>query len=78
MNEKTTLCMLDAYHASIEKQNVFAVDGKDYPVGEPWRVTYDNSTYGRSVVESEVSEPYKTAIFSVWGDTPTVDDPSVD
>ena len=35
---------------------------------------YSNSTTGRTKVENEVVEPYKSAIFLVWGDDPTVKD----
>lgn len=40
--------------------------------GEIWRKSYINSEKGRAEVESEVAEPHKTTIFTVWGDTPTV------
>lgn len=78
MQEKITLDMLTQNGASLKKQNFATVDSTEYPVGEPWRRAYVNSVSGRTAVENEVAEPYKTAIFSKWGDTPTVDDPSVD
>jgi hypothetical protein len=78
MNEKFTVDMLTSYSVSLKKQNFAMVDGIEYAIGEPWRKAYVNSTSGRAEVESEVSDPYKTAIFAIWGDTPTVDDPSVD
>lgn len=78
MNEKISLDALNQDSVSIKKQQHAAVEGVEYTVGEPWRRAYTNSISGREQVESEVAEPYKTAILSVWGDTPTVDDPSVD
>ena len=72
MNEKITLDMLTQDSVSLKKQNYAIVDGTEYPIGEPWRKAYVNSTNGRAEVEAEVSEPYKTAVFAVWGDTPTV------
>lgn len=77
MTEKVTLDMLTPNGVSLKKQNYAIIDGTEYPIGEPWRKAYANSTSGRAEIE-EVSEPYKTAIFAVWGNTPTVDDPSVD
>jgi hypothetical protein len=78
MNEKITLDMLTADSVSLKKQRYETVDGAEYAIGEPWRRAYVNSALGRAEVEAEISDPYKTAIFAVWGDTPTVDDPSVD
>jgi hypothetical protein len=78
MNEKITLDMLTQDSVSLKKQNFATVDGVEYPIGQPWRRAYINSPSGRLAVESEVTEPYKTAILAVWGDTPTVADPSVD
>lgn len=74
MIEKITLDLLTANSVSIKKQQYALVDGKEYAVGEPWRRAYVNSEKGREQVNTEVIEPYSTAIFAVWGDTPTVDD----
>ena len=70
MQEKITLDELTINSVSLVKQAL--------PEGIPWRRAYVNSVSGRAQVESEVSEPYKTAIFAVWGETPTVDENSVD
>lgn len=78
MNEKISLDMLTQNSVSLKKQNYTTVNGVEYPVGEPWRKAYVNSTSGRAQVTAEVPEPYKTAIFAVWGESPTVDDDSVD
>ncbi len=72
MNEKIYLDMLTQDSVSIKKQNVMTIEGKEYAIGEPWRRAYTNSSSGRTTVEAEVSEPYKTAIFAIWGDIPTV------
>jgi hypothetical protein len=72
MTEKITLDILTENGVSLRKQNYATVDGTEYPIGQPWRRAYINSISGRAKVESEVAEPYKTAIFAVWGDTPTV------
>jgi len=74
MNEKITLDMLTQDGVSLKKQQYATVDGKEYPIGEPWRRAYVNSIQGRAQVQMEVPEPYKSAIFAVWGDAPTVSD----
>ena len=72
MNEKITLDDLTNDSVSLKKQQYTVVDGKEYPIGEPWRRAYVNSVKGRAQVQEEVSEPYKSAIMAVWGDNPTV------
>lgn len=74
MNEKTYLDMLTQDSVSVKKQQFTTVEGVEYPIGQPWRRAYVNSTQGRAEVQAEVSEPYLTAIMAVWGDTPTVAD----
>ena len=76
MNEKITLDMLTQDSVSLKKQQYTTVDGKEYPIGEPWRRAYINSAQGRAQVQSEVPEPYLSAIMAVWGDAPTVEEPS--
>ena len=73
--EKISLDMLTPDSVSVKKQQYVEVNGTEYPIGEPWRRAYVNSTSGRQQVQDEVPEPYRSAIFAVWGDTPTVADP---
>ena len=72
MIEKITLDMLTQDSISLKKQNHTVVDGKEYPIGEPWRRAYVNSVQGREQVQTEVPEPYLSAIMVVWGNSPTV------
>lgn len=44
---------------------------------ERTRKAYDNSPLGRQALIDEVGEPYSTAVFMVWGETPTVQDPEL-
>lgn len=74
MYEKITIDMLTQDGVSIKKQKYVTIDGVDYPVGQPWRRAYANSVSGRQAVQNEVPEPHRTAIFAVWGDTPTVEE----
>mgnify|MGYP000860378665 FL=1 len=72
MVEKIIIDMLNQDSVSIKKQKYIVVDGQEYAVGEPWRRAYINSEKGREQVQTEVPEPYLSAIMTVWGDTPTV------
>lgn len=72
MIEKITLDMLTQNSVSVKKQQYITEDGVEYPVGSPWRRAYVNSVSGRQAVKDEVPEPHRTAIFVVWGDSPTV------
>ena len=72
MIEKIYLDTLTQDSVSIRKQQFTTFDGVEYPIGEPWRRPYVNSISGRAAVQAEVTDPYKTAIMAVWGDTPTV------
>jgi len=74
MQEKITLDMLTQDSVSVKKQQYVKIDGTEYPVGKPWRRAYVNSARGRQQVEEEVPEPYRTAIFEVWGPEPTVEE----
>jgi hypothetical protein len=76
MSEKITLDMLTADGVSLKKQQYTTVNGQEYSIGEPWRRAYVNSTQGRQQVQSEVPEPYKSVIMLMWGNTPTVTDPT--
>ena len=72
MTEKITLDMLTADSVSLKRQQYTTVEGKEYPIGEPWRRAYVNSVQGREQVQSEVSDPYKSVIMLMWGSNPTV------
>jgi hypothetical protein len=76
MVEKITLDMLTQDSVSLKKQQYTIVNGVEYPIGEPWRRAYINSTQGRQQVNVEVPEPYKSVIMLMWGNTPTVTDPT--
>lgn len=76
MTEKITLDMLTQESVSVKKQQYATVEGKEYPIGEPWRRAYANSERGRAQVQAEVPEPHRSAIFAVWGNAPTVTEPT--
>lgn len=66
--EKISLEMLSINNVIILYQTV---DDDGY-VLRNHRVGYDNSITGRKRVSEEVSEPYKSVIFMMWGDESTV------
>lgn len=77
MNEKRKEYILE----SLNKDNVNVVietyinfENEEYKLGR-YRKCYANSPYGRTLVEEELPESYRNAIFEIWGDTPTLEDP---
>lgn len=74
MEEKITLDMLTQDSVSIKKQKYTIIEKVEYLIGEPWRKAYINSIKGRQEIQTELEEKYVTAIFSVWGGTPTIED----
>lgn len=76
MIEKLTLDMLTADSVSVKKQQYTVINNTEYAIGEPWRRAYVNSTQGREQVRGEMPEPYLSAIMAVWGNTPTVTEPT--
>jgi hypothetical protein len=74
--EKITLDMLTPNDVSVMRRQYTAINGVEQPVGEPWRRAYVNSPSGRQQVQDEVPEPYRSAIFAVWGETPTISEVS--
>ena len=74
MIEKITLDMLTQDSVSVKKQHYTMVDGIEYAIGQPHRKAYINSTRGREEIQTELPAAQQNAVFSVWGDTPTVDE----
>lgn len=77
MIEKITLDMLTQDSVSVKKQQYSILNSKEHAIGEPWRRAYVNSASGRQQVENEVTEPYKSAIFMIWGNEPTIPEDSI-
>lgn len=69
MIEKITLDMLNVDSVSVRKTRETEEGDK---IGQPHRKAYVNSEQGRLEVESELLESHRNAIFSVWGNEPTV------
>lgn len=74
MEEKIILDSLNQNSVSIKRQKCITIDGVIYSIGQPSNKGYYNSIQGREEIKKEVSEPYKSAIFSIWGDVPTIEE----
>lgn len=74
MQTKITLDMLTQDSVSVKTQQYSTINGTEYPIGQPHRKAYVNSTSGRAAVQAELPQAQANAIMAVWGDTPTVDD----
>lgn len=74
MIEKYTLDNLNKDSVSVAKQQYINYDGQQYPIGDIWRRGYVNNTNGREQVITDLPQEQQNAIFSIWGDTPTVSD----
>ena len=74
MEYEISIDNLNMYGVSVKKQGYITMEGVTYNVGEPHRKAYSNSVNGRAELQEEVSEPYCSAVMSVWGDEPIVID----
>lgn len=72
MEEKIILDMLAQDSVSVKKQQYTTIDGIEYLIKEPYRKAYVNSANDRIRIQSEVKEPYLSAIMAMWGTTPTI------
>lgn len=72
MTETITIVNLTTDSVSIKRQNMYLVDGVEYAVGNGIYKAYINELNSRNELEAEVPEPYKSAIMSIWGTSPTV------
>ena len=76
MYQKITLDALDEEGVSVKTQQFIEQDGVEYALGSPHRCAYVNSERGRSEITTALEEPYLSAVMAVWGDVPTVTEPS--
>lgn len=76
MIEKYTLDMLTQDSVSVKKQTYIDYMGQQYPIGEPWRRAYMNNVQGRQQIVDELPQAQVNAIMAVWGDAPTVTEPT--
>ena len=68
-----TLDLLNETSVSVKIETYVDLEGKTYLL-ERTRTAYVNSAMDRETIANELPEAYSTAIFSVWGPKPTVED----
>lgn len=76
IKEKITLDMLTTDSVSVLKQQYITVDGADIKVGDNARNAYMNTQSERDRLKNDLPEEYYNAVIAVWGDTPTVAEPT--
>lgn len=77
MSEKKSIYILESLSensVNVVIETYVNFEGEEYKLGR-YRKCYANSPYGRILVEEELPESYRNAIFEIWGDTPTLEDP---
>ena len=68
-----TLDLLNETSVSVKIETYVDLEGKTYLL-ERTLTAYVNLAMDRETIANEVPEAYSTAIFSVWGPKPTVED----
>ena len=58
------------------RQQFINYGGVDMQVGENIRNAYSNNEDDRALLKNILSEEYYNAVMAVWGDIPTVDEPT--
>ena len=76
IKEKIILDMLTTDSVSVLKQQYITVDGTDIRVGENVRNAYMNTQTERERLKEILPEEYYNAVMAVWGDNPTIAEPS--
>ena len=75
IKEKKTVDMLTTDSVSTLTQNYIEFNGVQTQVGQNHRCAYVNSETCRNALQSTEPEEVVTAVFAIWGDTPTVSEP---
>ena len=76
LKEKITLDMLTKDSVSVLRQQFLTFNGEEMQVGVNIRNAYMNSKSGREQLKTVLSDEYYNAVMTVWGDNPTVDEPT--
>ena len=76
IKEKLTLDMLTTDSVSVLRQQYITIDGTDIKVGDNVRNAYINTQTEREQLKEILPEEYYNAVMAVWGDTPTIAEPS--
>ena len=77
ITEKKIVDMLTKDSVSIATDKFIELVGQEQQVGERHSIAYQNSDSGRVRIQEEQPEEVVNAVFAIWGDTPTIEEPSV-
>lgn len=76
MYKKYSIEQLTENTVNIEIRTYADIEGQEYLLRTEGKC-YANSPIGREQVEEELPGNISAAIFAVWGDTPSVEDPEM-
>ena len=71
---RISLDVLNEYSVTVKTQKYMELEGEELNVGELHARAYPNSERGRAELAEEVPEPYLSAVLTVWGDAPKVEE----
>lgn len=66
--------LLNKDSVNINIHSYAEVDGETYLIKKEGK-SYSNSTIGRKRLSQEIPEDFLNTIMTLWGETPTIDDP---
>ena len=69
---RISLDVLNEYSVTVKTQQYVDIEGEELNVGELHAKAYINSERGRAELAEDVPEPYLSAVLSVWGDKPVI------
>ena len=69
---RISLDVLNEYSVTVKTQQYMELEGEELNVGELHARAYPNSERGRAELAEDVPEPYLSAVLSVWGDKPVI------
>lgn len=78
IKEKITLDMLTTESVSVVKQQYITVDGTDIKVGDNVRNAFMNTQTERELLKVKLPEEFYNAVIAVWGNSPTVAEPTAE
>ena len=78
IKERIALDMLTTDSVSVLKQQYITVDGTDIKVGENVRNAYMNTQTERELLKMKLLVEFYNAVIAVWGNSPTVAEPTAE
>ena len=78
IKEKIILDMLTTDSVSVLKQQYITVDGTDIRVGENVRNACMNTQTERELLRVKLPDEFYNAVIAVWGNSPSVAEPSAE